>query len=634
MKMVTLAGRRPAIAAILAAYAASFLCACGSSSTTQSSTAPTPVKCAIQAQPDSATFPFSGGSATVRVSTNRECQWSAKSDTAWMTLASPTDGQGEGSFQFTVTSNADPSSRTGNITVNDQHVSISQDGKPCEFTLSSTHQVVDGSGGDWSIDVRASAAQCAWTAAANVPWISILSAREGRGNGSVRFHVDPTSGPPRVGTVTVAGQTVQIEQGTGCTYAIDADTFVLDGSGGERQIAVTAPAGCSWTAESRTSWISISGGSTGTGSGAVTFRVQPTDGPERSGALIVAGHPVTITQGQGCTFTVTPTNITVAAAGGPSAIQVQSGSGCSWSAVSDSQWISFTAGASGNGSGAVQIAIAANTGPGRNGSVTIAGHPVTISQGQGCTFAVTPANISIAAAGGPGVIQVQSGSGCGWSAASDALWIAVTSGANGSGSGQVQINVAGNTGPARNGSVTVSGHAVTIAQANGCTYSVASAPQDVAPAGGSVGATISTGQGCPWTASSSADWINAASTAGSGPSQVTFTVAPNGGPPRSGGITVAGQAFTIAQASACTWTFAPPATELPREGGAGNVLVILNGVCTWTATTTTDWIQITGGSSGTGNGLLQFLVGPNGGPPRTGTVTIGGQQYLIRQAGQ
>lgn len=551
-----------------------------------------------------------------------------------MTLASPTGGQGDGSFQFTVTSNADPSSRTGNITINDQRLAISQEGKPCEFTLSSTHEVMDGAGGDGSIDVRASAAQCAWTAVANVPWISIVSGREGRGNGSIRFHVEAVSGPPRVGAMTVAGQTVQIEQGTGCTYAIAADTFVLDGSGGERQVAVSAPAGCNWTAESRTSWITISSASTFSGPGTVTFRVAATDGPERSGTLIVAGHPVTITQGQGCTFTVTPASISIAASGGPTVIQVQSGSGCGWSATSDTAWITVTAGANGNGSGQVQITIAANTGPARSGSVTVAGHQVTITQAQGCTYAVTPTNISVAASGGPGVIQVQSASDCGWSAASDTPWITVAAGASGNGSGQVQIVVAPNTGPARNGSVTVAAHAVTVAQANGCTYSVTSAPQDVAPGGGSIGATISTGQGCPWTASSSADWITAASTAGSGPSQVTFTVAPNGGPPRSGGITVAGQAFTIAQASACTWTFVPPSTDLPREGGAGNVLVILNGVCTWTATTTTDWIQITGGSSGTGNGLLQFVVGPNGGPSRTGTVTIGGQQYLVRQAGQ
>jgi len=64
------------------------------------------------------------------------------------------------------------------------------------------------------------------------------------------------------------------------------------------------------------------------------------------------------------------------------------------------------------------------------------------------------------------------------------------------------------------------------------------------------------------------------------------------------------------------------------------VLVILNGGCTWTATTTMDWIQLTAGSSGTGNGLVQFLVGPNGGPARTGALTIAGQQYLVRQAGQ
>jgi hypothetical protein len=550
VRTLTLAGRPLAIPAILALSAAGILCACGSSSETQSTTTPSPVKCAIQAQPDSSAFPPAGGSATVRVSTNRECQWSARTDAPWMTLASPADGQGDGSFRFTVVSNGDPSSRTGEITVNDQRVAISQQGKPCEFTLSSTQEVLDAAGGDRSVDVRASATACAWTAATNVPWITIVAGREGHGNGSIGFHVDAVSGPPRVGTMTIAGQTVQIEQGTGCSYAIGSDTLLVDAAGGERQIAVTAPSGCNWTAESRTSWIAIASGSSGSGSGAVSVRVGPTDGPERSGTLIVAGHPVTITQGQGCTFAVSPTTIDIAAAGGASVIQVQSGSGCGWSAASATPWITLTGGATGNGSGPVQIAIAANTGP------------------------------------------------------------------------------------ARNGSLTVAGHAVAIAQANGCTYSVTSATQDVAPAGGSVSPAISTGPGCPWAASSNVDWITTANSSGSGPAQATFSIAPNSGPPRSGTITVAGQVLTIAQSSACTWTFAPASTDLPREGGAGNVLVILNGGCTWTATTTTDWIQLTAGSSGTGNGLVQFLVGPNAGPARTGALSIAGQLYLVRQAGQ
>ena len=38
-------------------------------------------------------------------------------------------------------------------------------------------------------------------------------------------------------------------------------------------------------------------------------------------------------------------------------------------------------------------------------------------------------------------------------------------------------------------------------------------------------------------------------------------------------------------------------------------------------------VLITGGASGTGNGLLQFVAAPSSGAARTGSVTIAGQRY-------
>ena len=113
-----------------------------------------------------------------------------------------------------------------------------------------------------------------------------------------------------------------------------------------------------------------------------------------------------------------------------------------------------------------------------------------------------------------------------------------------------------------------------------------------------------------------------------------FAAAANPGPPRSASITVAGRVFTVRQASACTWTFSPPYMPFDANGGNGNVLVIVSGGCTWTVTNNTDWITITAGQSGAGNGLLQFVVPPNPGAGRTGTLTIAGQTYTVTEAGR
>jgi hypothetical protein len=56
-------------------------------------------------------------------------------------------------------------------------------------------------------------------------------------------------------------------------------------------------------------------------------------------------------------------------------------------------------------------------------------------------------------------------SGCSWTAASNAAWIALASGRTGDGPGTVTLTVAANTGTDRSGTVTVAGQTYTISQA-------------------------------------------------------------------------------------------------------------------------------------------------------------------------
>jgi hypothetical protein len=99
-------------------------------------------------------------------------------------------------------------------------------------------------------------------------------------------------------------------------------------------------------------------------------------------------------------------------------------------------------------------------------------------------------------------------------------------------------------------------------------------------------------------------------------------------------LTVAGQTVSVTQASPCSWSLAPPVHDFNADGGQGNVLVIVDGPCTWSAASTVNWITVEAGSTGTGNGLLQFIVAPNGGAARTGIVRIADLDYLVRQAGR
>ena len=523
--------------------------ACGSSSKTETLTSPSSSKCTLQATADAPSFPAGGGSGTVRIGTSRDCQWAAQTDTAWVTLAQPAAGQGDGSVRFSVAANSDAVSRTGSISINDQRLQVSQAGKPCELTVSSNHESVDGAGGNLTITVRASAETCTWTASSSVSWISIVSGSSGRGNGTVTFHVDAVSGPPRTANVTVAGQNIQIDQGTGCNSTVGVDAFTLDAAGGERQIPVTAPAGCAWTAQTQTPWIAITGGATGNGSGVVVFRVAPSDGPGRSGSLVVAGRTVTVTQSLGCSYAISPASVNVAAQATTTSIQVEAGAGCAWAATSAVPWISIASGASGSGGGHVQIATAANDAPARTATITIAGRPFTVAQASGCSYSVAPTSQAM---GGPG---------------------------------------------------------------------------------GTVAASVTTGSGCAWSANSNVEWISVTPTSGVGTGQATLIVTANAAAPRTGSVIIAGRTFSVSQASLCTWAFAPSSHELPASGGTGNVLVFVSGACSWTAVPNVSWIRITAGGSATGSALLQFLVDGNSGAGRTGLIAIGGENYVVHQSG-
>src|SRR5262245_55921865 len=54
-----------------------------------------------------------------------------------------------------------------------------------------------------------------------------------------------------------------------------------------------------------------------------------------------------------------------------------------------------------------------------------------------CTYAISPASQAVGASSATGSVGVTAGAGCAWTAASNASWLHVTSGANGTGNGSV-----------------------------------------------------------------------------------------------------------------------------------------------------------------------------------------------------
>ena len=117
------------------------------------------------------------------------------------------------------------------------------------------------------------------------------------GNGTVTYTVAPNTGVPRTGTLLIAGRTLTVTQGSGCTYAIDPVSVEIGNLGGIRSVQVTAGPECSWTAASGAPWITILSGASGTGNGTVGFLVGVNLTGQRSGTITIGGRTFTVIQG-------------------------------------------------------------------------------------------------------------------------------------------------------------------------------------------------------------------------------------------------------------------------------------------------------------------------------------------------
>jgi hypothetical protein len=168
-----------------------------------------------------------------------------------------------------------------------------------------------------------------------------------------------------------------------------------------------------------------------------------------------------------------------------------------------------------------------------------------------------------------------------------------------------------------------------------CTYSLNPTSVSAPAVGLSGSVSVVTQAGCAWTASSNAGFATVSTGSGSGPGSVGYTVSANGSSSgRSGTLTVAGQTFSISQAGAtCTFALSPTSASMTSVGGAASVGVTAPTGCSWGAVSNSAFITITSGSSGNGPGTVNYGVSANGVPPRTGTLTIGGQTFTLTQTG-
>lgn len=154
-------------------------------------------------------------------------------------------------------------------------------------------------GGRGAVNVTASS-QCDWAAASGSPWITFTAGAEGSGNGTVSYDVAANPGRPRSGSVVVGGRVHTVTQAAPprCALEVDLKRLAAGAEGATGSLLVTTRGECSWSASSPDPWIVITSGSTGTGTGALQYVIQPLPegaGPRR-GRILVGGRAVIVRQ--------------------------------------------------------------------------------------------------------------------------------------------------------------------------------------------------------------------------------------------------------------------------------------------------------------------------------------------------
>ncbi len=626
----------------------------------------------ISVSPSSITSDAPGGSGAIQVTaSSSSLTWSAVSSNPDIVLLTTGSGTGNGAVQYTVKANPLATSRTATITITPGQggtavtVTVTLLGGVLATSPSSAN--VPATGGSGPITLTTNDPVLKWTVSADQSWVTITTGGQGTGPGQIQWTAAAnTTNANRSSTVSITPS-----GGTAQQFYINESVPVITGTITLTPGSVSAPASASngttqvtstnqaltWSALSNNSWLTVTQGASGTGSGSFQYSAagNPT-GAARMGTITVTpangtGATLTVTQAGG-TLTISPTAATANPAGDTGSVSVSTqDSSLQWTATATQPWITITSGASGTGSGSVQWSVAPNTtNASLSGTISVTSSGGTaqvfsitqVAQVITGTITLTPGSVSAPASASSGTIQVTStNQALTWAAAvSNNSWLTITQGASGTGNGSFQYSAAGNpTAAARMATITVTpangtGATLTVTQAGG-TLTISPTSATANPAGDTGTISVSAqDSSLQWTATTTQAWITITSGAsGAGSGSVQWSAAANTtNASRSGTISVtpsggAAQVFSITQAAQVitgTITLTPPGVNAPTSASNGTIQVTsTNQALTWTAVSNNSWLTITQGASGTGNGSFQYSAAGNPtAAAQTGTITV------------
>jgi hypothetical protein len=440
---------------------------CSSSSTTLvTPSGPSTQRCAVTLKVSTSSITSAGGSGTVSVATERECEWTVKAESDWLTFNGPTTGQGPADRAFSVQPNRSISPRSVEVSVADQRATISQEAATCPWKVSPPEVVMGPAGGDRTVSLSTEDF-CSWTVTSRESWVTVASASNGKGTTDIILRIGRNDGPERIANIEMTGGTVTVRQEeeisppvvppappptppkptppptVPCTVQVAPAAFdnVLF-SGSQLQVEVTTQAGCTWSAASNVTWVTISSGTNGTGSGGVQLSVAENTGAARSGTLAIAGQTVTVNQQSrpACAYTISPSSYSPSSTGGTISVTVTTPAECEWTVTGNPAWLAANP-ASRTGTGSTTITAQSNGGAARSATFTIAGRDFVVQQASAsCTYLTGRTSRTVPHTRQTREIGVVTQSHCPVTATESASWIEIVS-APSFGSGEIVIRI-------------------------------------------------------------------------------------------------------------------------------------------------------------------------------------------------
>lgn len=415
-----------------------------------------------------------GGAVDVPVTAPASCAWTATSDAPFISVVTQS-ATGNSTVRLAISENT-TGPRTGTVTIGSHVLTIYQAGV-CEYLLSRTSISVGSAASDAQVFVSAGS-PCALTTTVSSSFVHVTDAPKA-GSGTVRLHIDGNPGAARSASVTIAGQTVTIDQaGAGgdaasCGVAVSPGAVDLAATGGGFDVAVTSASDCSWTAATSAGYLALNT-SSGMGNRTIRVTVAANNGAARTAWVNVADRTITVNQAGAaagppapptCVFSIAPASHTFPASGGTLSAALTTDATCAWTIGTVGTSFVTATPLSGTGPATITLTAGANNGTRRTMELTIGGATMAIAQDRvQCTGTLQPNSQTFSAAGGSAQIQVNMVGGCTWSVASVPPWITLTSPATSSGT-VLSFSVAPNdTGATRHATVVVEGLPLTVTQ--------------------------------------------------------------------------------------------------------------------------------------------------------------------------